>query len=338
MTIARSLKIDLNVTPYYHCMTRCVRRTYLCGQDKETGQDFSHRKGWIVNRIKQLSSLFAIQVCAYAVMSNHYHVVLFINEAQALSWTDNDIKSRWGALFPQDAKQLDNGLTTEQAQQKLSLWRERLMCISWFMRCLNEPIARFSNLEDNCRGRFWEGRFKSQALLDEGAVLSAMAYVDLNPIRAKEAKTPETSQFTSIYERIQMVTKTLKKNMTTAQIVKQCDTTQQPTKLVPFQNEDIKEGIFPFIHFKISDYLSLVDTTGRILREDKPGAIPETLAPILQRLHLTPHGWMGMVKHLEEHFSHAVGEETLLIAFGARYAERSPKGVFKAKQIYSNAA
>lgn len=338
MTIARSLKIDLNVTPYYHCMTRCVRRTYLCGQDKETGQDFSHRKAWIVNRIKQLSTIFAIQVCAYAVMSNHYHVVLFVNETQARSWTDEDIKLRWAALFPHDAKQLDNNdLTSKQVQEKFSLWRERLMCISWFMRCLNEPIARFSNLEDNCTGRFWEGRFKSQALLDEGAVLSAMAYVDLNPIRAKEAATPETSAFTSIYERIQSVVKSLKKKTTTSQIIQHCDNAIQPTGLMAFSNSRQNKDNRPQIHFHLSDYLTLVDTTGRILRENKPGAIPENLTPILERLHLTPQGWIGMVKHLEKYFSHAVGDEFLLISFGARYAE-APKGTILAKQFYSKAA
>jgi hypothetical protein len=70
------------------------------------------------------------------------------------------------------------------------------------MRCLCEPIVRRANKDDNCSGRFGVSRFKSQKLLDEAAVLACSVYVDLNPIRAGLAKTPESSHHTPAHERI----------------------------------------------------------------------------------------------------------------------------------------
>ncbi len=331
MTTARSNQIDLSITPYYHCMTRCVRHSFLCGYDSKTGIDYSHRKPWIVKRIKKLASIFAIHVCAFAVMSNHYHLVLFINANEAKRWSDEDVQARWAQLFPTDAKSL-NTYSQKEADYKLALWRHRLMDISWFMRCLNEKIARASNKEDETKGRFWEGRFKSQALLDEGAVLSAMAYVDLNPIRAKMAETPEESAFTSIQERIQMLTTQLQKTSS-------IDDALQPKHLMPFACKLIYQNDQTIaIDFKLTDYLQLIDTTGRILREGKRGAIPANLAPILSRLQLNPNEWLNLVTKLQSQFSYAVGHSAALLQFKRENRQQSPKGVTAAKQYYFEVA
>ncbi len=84
---AKESLISLEATPYYHCVARCVRRAFLCGRDQQTGIDYEHRRGWIENRMLELAQVFALDVCAYAVMSNHYHIVLHINAKQAESWT-----------------------------------------------------------------------------------------------------------------------------------------------------------------------------------------------------------------------------------------------------------
>jgi hypothetical protein len=124
--------------------------------------------------MRALAEAFALDLCAFAVMSNHYHVVLHVDREAAASWDDAEVIRRWHQLFAGhpfthrflreeplgDAeRQLVADLVTE--------WRSRLADISWYMRCLNEAIARQANSEDGCTGRFWEGRFKSQALLDE---------------------------------------------------------------------------------------------------------------------------------------------------------------------------
>ncbi len=328
MATARTEQINLEATPYYHCMTRCVRRSYLCGVDSYNNRDYSHRKEWMVSHLKYLASVFAIKICAYAIMSNHYHVVLHVNEEEANTWNTEEIIHRWSSLFPKDAKQ------HQHLDSKIKLWRERLTSISWFMRCLNEPIARAANDEDECMGRFWEGRFKSQALLDEGALLSAMVYVDLNPIRAGLALTPETSEFTSIYERIKMIAQQLnsknklKKNHPKPSVY---DLLKQPKSLVPFAN--ISENQVHAIDFKLSDYLALVDCTGRIIREDKKGAIPEHLIPILNRLRLDVRNWIPMIKHFESSFYHAIGNETQLLYF-SQHRKWIAKGRTAARMFY----
>ncbi len=210
MTRAREQIISLQDTPYYHCMARCVRRAFLFGDDFVTRKNYDHRKQWVVNKIAELSEIFAIDICAYAVMSNHYHLVLKVNVEEGNELSDYDVLKRWTQLFNGNilAKKVLSGKEGLEPGEDFVLaelvkkWRGRLTDISWFMRCLNETIAKMANEEEGIRGRFWEGRFKSQALLDDVAVIACMAYVDLNPVRAAMANTPEESDFTSIQERI----------------------------------------------------------------------------------------------------------------------------------------
>jgi REP element-mobilizing transposase RayT len=299
----RKSLVSLDTTPYYHCVSRCVRRAFLCGDDTFTGKSFEHRRQWIEDRLLKLGSVFAIDVCAYAVMSNHYHVVLHINQPQALFWSVHEVIERWHQLFKGSllSQRYLQGELSGKAEQnalseKVEEWRERLMSISWFMRCANEPIAREANREDAVTGRFWEGRFKSQALLDEKALVTGMVYVELNPIRARMAETPEQSDYTSIKTRIKQALKTKQPEQIE----------QQPAPLFPFAGyprETMPEGL----PFRLSDYLELVDWSGRILCEDKRGAIPSHVPPLLQRLDMDARHWLYLTKNFEKPFRNLIG-------------------------------
>lgn len=313
MTQARKQKVDITRTHYYHCYSRCVRQSYLCGIDELTQTDYSHRKAWIVDRIKLAADAFAIKVCAYAVMSNHYHVVLEVRPEISAAWDEDTVLLQWSKLYATDAKataSLKAAGAVGLYEKRLQKIRSHLGDISWFMKSINEWIARRANRDDEKRGRFWDGRFGSQALLDETAVLSAMAYVDLNPIRAGICETPEASDYTSIQSRIQ------------AYAVKH----SQPAEIVP-----LSVGQDDAIQFSVEDYLQLIDTTGRCLLKNK-GYIPQTLAPLLDRLQVEEQGWMTLMRTLETSFSYAVGHHEALNNFSL--TKRHLKGVRLAKVIY----
>jgi len=289
--------ISLAETPYYHITSRCVRRAYLCGIDHYSGQNYEHRRQWVVDRIRLLSSLFAIDVCAYAVMSNHYHLVLKVCPEQLDGLSDEKIMERWCALFkgPLLIQRYRDGETLRPFEQStvsdiVTVWRQKLASISWFMRCLNQPIARQANLEDKCTGKFWGSRFTSQALKSEEALLSCMAYVDLNPVRAGMASQPETSNHTSIRERIRSE---FKLDDAIEGQVSNGDLLNFRTPLKPLLSfeSDLINDVQTGIPFSFQDYLKLVDWTGRMIRSDKRGYIDSELPPLLTRLQITADQW-----------------------------------------------
>ena len=325
MATPRSQLIDLESTPFYHVTSRCVRRAFLTGQDHETGKNFSYRKAWVVERIKLLANVFGIDICAYAVMSNHYHIVLKVSHERIKSLSIDELLGRWEKVFPRDAARIRSMLLCASSSiinDIVNDLSEKLSDISWFMRCLNEYIAKKANKEDGVRGRFWDGRYYSQALLDNAAVLASMTYVDLNPIRAKTASTPENSDFTSIQDRIKAYT----------------DVKVQPKHLVSLgldkQSRPCNNAIYSTIDISLKEYLQLVDYMGRIVRADKRGSIPESLSPILERISVKKSGWMKFVGSIEKGFHYAVGSAQKIREFVPTLKKRRSKSLATAECCY----
>ncbi len=303
----RYRQVSVEDTPYYHCISRCVRRAFLCGSDPLTGFNFEHRRQWIVDRIKRMCSVFAIDLCAYAIMHNHYHIVVRINPAHVDEWTDEEVAHRWMQIFSGPLLMHQYLANTDLSRAELKCiadlfktWRARLADLSWFMRCINEPIARMANSEDHCTGSFWEGRFKSQALLDERALLACMAYVDLNPIRAAMATTPEQSDYTSVQERIEH---------------------PDSAGLAPFS--EYADDPLPF---NLKDYLELVDWGGRQVKRCKRGYIPDSAPPILVRLQMHASPVLKYLAKDDLPSLGALGSVSRLRAFAASVGRKFVKG------------
>ncbi len=333
MPRARYRLVDTSTTPYYHCISRCVRRAFLCGKDRFTGKNFDHRKGWILDRIKALSPVFAIEVCAYAIMSNHVHLVLHVDTDQATQWSTDDVIDHWLALHkgPSVAHKYKAGdALTVLEEDALSLyvevWRTRLADLSWYMRCLNETIARMANAEDNCTGRFWEGRFKSQALLDEAALVSCMVYVDLNPIRAGLCESLESSEFTSIQERLHLF-----REKETHRAKHSHKGPQPWLKPMPGERELPGSASLPL---QASSYFALADWTGRAVREDKQGAIPNHIQPILDKLGVKQKNWVNNTQHFGSRFHRAVGCISQIRKLATRTDQHWVKGLSSAAGFY----
>jgi REP element-mobilizing transposase RayT len=393
---ARRDIVDEERVGVYHCIARCVRRAFLCGTDSYSGRDYGHRKAWIVDRLRRLAGLFGVEVCGYAIMSNHLHLVLRNRPDLVQRWSDAEVAFRWRKLFPRRSELTgervepdDHDLAMVTADgDRLARLRTRLASLSWFMRCLCEWVARAANSEDGCGGRFWAGRFKSQPLLDEAALVACSVYVDLNPIRAGIAATPEESDFTSGCDRIRSLagfsaeplSSLDEHSLETSERPDTwlCELTLQETDVaaatahaessLPPQTEsiaraepvatDLGDGAIDlapsasrvplsadpvaassgwrlrarasdqgFLPIETRKYIMLLDWTGRELRRGKRGAIPQNLAPILDRLGIDRSNWVDTVRDFGRMFKQAAGRASSL----ARAAPRCSRRWFQGK-------
>lgn len=308
MTLARLHTVDPHSSGAYHVVSRCVRQAWLFARDAETGRDLSHRKRWVEERIHLLAAHFAIAVYAYAIMDNHVHIVVQTDPDRPLSWSAETVLRRWLAVCP---RRFESDADLEQYierqsenSSRVAELRARLGSLSWFMRLLNEPIARRANAEDSRKGRFWEGRFRCQALLDEAAVLSAMAYVDLNPVRAGIVTAPEAAKHVSIRWRCRN-SRRCRKRADALRPVAGCG----PERLVTER-----------------EYLKLVDTTGRLAGKKKNDDIARTMLPIVRRFGLSESAWIAQVRGTESCYWRVIGRFESFLDKAAELGQRWLKG------------
>ncbi len=246
-------------------------------------------------------------------MSDHTHVVLRIDPSLPARWSDEEVALRWARLTrtlePARPAHIEARVRRLVCKpDRLDEIRRRLGDLSWFMRFLNECIARQANAEDRCSGRFWEGRFKCQALLDEASVLACMAYVDLNPIRAGMADDLAASEFTTIQRRLRGLAR---------------GEVEESSMVMPMAGVDSRRG--PGI--SILEYIRLVDWTGRIARPDKRGVIDPGTPDALHAIRGSPSWFVDCAWRIEGAFGRAVGTPTSLKAHAAATGRSYLRGV-----------
>lgn len=314
MGYPRYLLVPPETPGTYHCVSRCVRRAFLCGHDPVSGRSFGHRKQWLEDRILALARIFAVAVHAYAVMDNHFHVVLETDPGAPVSWSDEEVARRWLALTARPKNSdapLEYRVTVLLSQpQRLAVLRERLGSLSWFMRYLKEPIARRANAEDGCTGRFWEGRFRTQDLLDDPAVLACMVYVDLNPVRAGLADSPEHGRHTSVRRRL--------------------DPFGPPDARLSPLAASIRSQVLPL---STAQYLTLLTWTADGCREDGRAQSPTPVPPILERLDIRPRQWLIQVRATESRYWRAIGRTEALVEGARALGLRWLRGIGTARRL-----
>ncbi len=308
MTIARAHLVDPAVTRWYHCITRCVRRDFLLGEGE------GHRKLWIDNRLQELAGIFSIAVGGFSVLDNHLHLLVRLDPDVAAAWSDEEVVRRWGRMFPpRDKSRKPLPVSNAWVEWRLNdaAWvvkaRERLQSLSWFMKCLKEPLARLANRQDKTRGFFFEGRFKSVAVLDEESLLATYAYIDLNPVAAGIAEVPEAGEHTSIKERVDHIkaqgrTEDLKAAQSGSIAGSAASAgLEESLWLCPIEDrrrlDSPREGMLE--GFSLGNHLLLVDYTGRLFREGK-AAISREVAAIFERIGTTAETWQARLEKLSK--------------------------------------
>jgi REP element-mobilizing transposase RayT len=308
MTTARFRLVDTKVTRWYHLVSRCVRSAWLL-QDDGT----NNRKDWIDQRLKELDQIFAVSVGGFSIMDNHLHVLVRIDDEQAKTWSPLEVAKRWTRLFPPrgaDRKPMKPTDEFLQLRANNPEWveeaRKRLSSLGWFMKCLKEPLSRMANKQDECKGAFFEGRYKSIAILDEEALLTVCAYIDLNPVAAGIVSLPEESPHTSIKERVdhakskgRMCDVSEIRNGSVA-ASKVSGKVEKGLWLIPIEDrrrlgedrEGMREG------FTFGQYLLLVDYTSRTIRKGK-ASVSKELEGIFERLGSSAEIWSSRVKKLQ---------------------------------------
>jgi len=326
--LARCETLDPSEVSVAHVFTRVVRRCFLLGDDPVSGKNFDHRKVWIEQYLQHFSACFGVDLLAFSILSNHFHLILRSRPDVVATWSDEEVARRWLLLCPH--RRSPDGSPAQPSEPEINSIagcpvkcaeiRSRLSDISWWMRLLCQRVAMRANRDDGETGRFFQDRYKAVKLVDEASLLACAAYVDLNPIRAAIAQTLETSDHPSVQHRIEAMVREREATETHA-IAPEREGSEVRTKppvdplhrsddfLAPLTIDEATGEVGPcvsgtgkrasdkgFLPMSLTDYLQLLDWTAREVRPGKTGSTGRDVPGVIQRLGWELTAWTEFVR------------------------------------------
>jgi hypothetical protein len=287
-------------------------------------------------------------------MGNHIHLIVRTRPDVAQHWEDREVVRRWLVISKLKRNGADRIVEPSEAQMNRELkrpgrvaeLRRRLADVSWFMGTLCENMSRRCNRESGRSGAFWEHRFGCRNLADEAAIVVCGIYVDLNQVRAGEALTPEQSRHTSAYNRIEGRRQRQARAageesadlpapdswLCELSLEKGGPSPTSPTNPSPVSWRASDTGL---LSISLEDYLQLLDWTGRQVRSDKRGAIPASLAPILERLGINQEVWLDAVTSFDGWFGAVVGPLSAMASAAQRAGRKWLRGAKRCGLVFN---
>ncbi|MEO1526816.1 MAG: transposase [Planctomycetota bacterium] len=327
--LARCEVIDPNEVTVVHVINRTVRRCFLFGDDPVSGKNFDHRKIWVEELLEHFAAHFGIDLLCYAILSNHYHLILRSRPDVVESWDDAEVARRWLMICPgrRDGWRLAAPTDSEinairNCPIKLAEIRTRLSSISWWMRLLNQRVAQRANKEDQESGRFWQDRYRAIRLIDEQSLLACAAYVDLNPIRAAIADTVEKCDHTSIQRRIRSRLDKRRGQKGDAFLARLTLDEANRSNGASESQAGRRCSDTGFLPISLDDYLQLLDWTARQIVPGKRGVTPRETPPVLCRLGLGPKNWQTLVTHFTASFYYVAGRNDRVASLRSYHSMR----------------
>jgi len=338
-----------------HVMNRIVRRCFLLGYDSVTGKNYDHRKVWIDQQLAHQATHFGIDLLCQAIMSNHLHLVLRSRPDVVQEWNSEEVARRWLMLCPERRDENRRPMEPTEFEinrlvnnkEKLASVRSRLSDISWWMRLLCQNIAQRANREDGEVGKFWQARYRAVRLLDEIAILSCAAYVDLNPIRAAMAQTIATSDFTSAQKRSQDLAVESHRqlppesarsdghpdtpppavrneyseavDLRSSQHLSPVELRERDGRPGPDANLDrVRCSNKGFLLISTAEYLSLLEWTVRQQRATVAGRKPKRIRRLFKRLGISATAWNELVRNFGRLFCIVAGKPVVVDSHASR--------------------
>ena len=347
-----------------HVMNRTVRRCFLLGYDSVTGRNYDHRKVWIDEQLIHQAQHFGIDLLCQAIMENHLHLMLRSRPDVVREWSSEEVARRWLMLCPERRDENRRPLEPTDFEihrivsneEKVAILRSRLSDISWWMRLLCQNVAQRANKEDCESGKFWQARFRAVRLLDETAILSCAAYIDLNPIRASIARTIATSDYTTAQKRafdLALQSQDGAQSYSaqspglpvaspaairsddrvaagprSSQHLAPVDLNERSGRPGPHANsEGVRCSNKGFLPMSTAQYLSLLEWTARQQRAQKAGKAPKRFRRLFKRLEISASAWNELVRNFGRLFCIVAGKPVVIDS----HTSRSGKHRYRAR-------